>query len=213
MLISELQGDVAAYSKNARTDPAVQAMALSGIQDAYRKLNSRDWSWAVKSSGFAFQANVQTVDLPTDFRTQRHVSVVTPAGQNAGSLSYYDPKSFQGHVKDQYQSWNDGPSGYTIINPFVSGQITLSHKPSQGFVDNYPSGIIYYYGRLQLPVNASEPINLPDEAITMVLWYARATMAMIDSSEAKVGLAETRWREAWKMLVRDEQNRQLADSE
>ena len=183
--VEQIQRYVASYV-GMPTDPEVEGIVFSGIQDQIDELNAYNWAFQLRTSGLAFVAGDKTYSAPTDYKASRHFSYLDTNDLPAGKFESFDPKTFRLH---QSRYINTEPQYYTVDVLGVSGVITLSAGPSDSFITNYPSGEITYYAKIQYPTSVDQDLNIPPDVEQWLLWSLRAQVS-ITFAENKSGYAQ-----------------------
>lgn len=204
----QMYQDVSSYVQKSKNAEA-ELIAQGYINDGISKLNTYDWDWQYASSGIQLQVGTREYALPADFRTQRGLMRIDVSGNNAGYIAYSEPKIFDRLTARSGGSGN--PQNYTVYNPHISGVITLDVSPSAQYISSTPSLDLAYYGKIQELTTSGQMLEIPDQAISVVVWYARASMAAQYGDDTRLQIAEKRWTEGWKALLKEQRNRQLKD--
>lgn len=184
--------------------------AKTYINDGITKLNTKEWDWRYTTSGITLQVDTREYPLPTDFLTQRTLNSVNPAGLTTGYLGFLDPKLFDRQYSAGTVNYPTTKS-YTIHNPYVSGMIELSFAPDTAYLAATPTLELGYYARIPQLVTSGEMLNIPEEAESVVSWYAKSSMCALYGDDTRLQMAETRWREGWKSITKQQLARQAKD--
>lgn len=203
---ARLQKEVAFYVA-APDDPEALELALLGLNDSIRRLNMRNWSWALDYDDIYTVAGTGDYTLSSGFRAPRAIELFDTDSLPAGSLNWYDPKTFV----SKFPVRGDGsPCAYTAFNVADLGTFTLDCAPTADWVDKYPIIRLRYFRNMEILALPTDTITAPSHVESFVTWHAKMTVAASMSPE-RVGLAESQARIAWSLLLRDEIESQVSD--
>jgi hypothetical protein len=205
--LSQLQKEVAFYCA-LPDDPEALELAKLGINDAVRRLNMRNWSWALDYDDLVLEAGTADYALSTAFRAPRNLELLDSDGNPNGKLEWYDPKTFWRFFPDAGISGE--PTAYTVINAADLGTFTMNYLPSAAFVATYVTARIRFYRRMELLVLPTDTITAPSDVESFVTWHAKMVLASSVSPD-RVALAERQAAQSWRMLLRDEMESQVSD--
>ena len=191
------------------SDTEVTTIAKEGINDAIKRLNTRDWNWARTAASITFTAGEggREYQLATNFKSPRSFELLDSSSRIVGRLGYLDPKSFD---LETISRASGDPAYYTVFNPFDNGYLTLSGPPSAGWIAAYPTGRLRYNRRTALLSADADLFAGPSECEPFLVWHARSVLAA-HWDPSKFSVAERMAERQWEYLVISDVKSQITD--
>lgn len=212
-VVGDLAHDVCRYaSVDPTSNTEVVGVAISGINEAIDRLNSKTWTWTQATSGFAL-TETPSYPLPTDFKSPRNLVLLNTDGRPGHPVNFYDSAVFERTYAEQGTDSGGTPDGYTIYNPYpaVSGEITFDQTPNASTIATYPSGRMLYYKYVPNAWVATDEIDLPPGAMSYITWYGRFHVASIYSTAEKIQISASQVAYTWDSLTKEENRNKTAD--
>ncbi len=198
----------------APDDADATAIAILGLNDAIRRLDSRDWWWTLMVTDVTLTADLVTYALSSDFKAPRHMELLDGNNLINGQIPYMDPKSFDRELSGwgTYGAAAGDPCLYTVFNSHESDQddIRFDVAPSAGFVSNHPKARLRYFRRTARLSTGGDVLDCPSEVESFVAWHAKMFVAS-NYQPDKVRLAIEQADRVWRMMLQDEMRIQSRD--
>jgi hypothetical protein len=204
--LNDFQVEISSFTGTPDDSDAL-AIVTKAVNDAIRRLDSRNWTWALMTQDITLVAGSVTASLASDFRGPRDMQLLNSAGDAVGWLGYQDPKTF---MRDQSVPNVSDPEYYTVINAHESAQLRFDSTPSTAFVTQFPTARLRYYRTTTRLSNTSDVFDGPSAVESFVAWHGCAYMASRYAPD-KMALALNEREQAWRMIVRDDLRIQAAD--
>ncbi len=172
------------------TDDEVLDTAYQGIKRAIDRLNTRNWNWALTYSTITFAQGTQEYTLDQGFKAPRNLSLRDTAAIDRDRLMYLPWGTF---LKESQFDSEGTPVYYSGSNVNLFGVIRLDRSPSLAFVQQYPTGRLWYHRRVQYPTATGTAIDCPSEVIGFIQAWAEGYAAdryAVDKAIPAYGRAE-----------------------
>ncbi len=199
---TQLMNEALAYVQSP-DDTEANDVALAGLNDAIRLLDSKNWGWALMQTSITLTATNRTFDLPADFRAPRNMELLDASNNPIGMLGYKDPKSFLVSRVDYAQTAPGDPTYYTVTNNHETNDVELDVAPSSAFVAKYAKARLWYYRTTTRLVTGTDTLDTDSSTESFVMWQAAAYVASRFDPE-KLGYAQSRADRAWQQMCRAE---------
>lgn len=184
------------------------SVAVDGIVDSIRKLNTSIWQFNLTYQDITLAAGTKEYTLAAAFRAPRHCELLNASNVPVSRLHWQDPKTFNIGFEDRSASGD--PNYYTVFNIHDTGYLDFDCPPTSGFVGSYPTARIRYYASLQYLTNDSDTIGGPSELEGYIVWHAKGYISSI-YDPGKTQYAEIKANEMWGLLKRQNVKNQLTD--
>lgn len=209
--LTQLLAEVGSFI-DAPDDADAVVVQTAAINDAIRRLDSRDWWWTLMQTSVTLTTNLQTYPLPTDFKAPRALLLLSSSGAVNGRIGYLDPKTADSEVAEWGVVSPGDPCFYTVLNSHESDQddILFDVPPSSGFVSLHPTARFRYFRRTARLSTGSDTLDAPSEVERFVIWHACGYVATRYAPD-KVRMAQEFEERAWRDLLADEMRVQTRD--
>jgi len=166
--------------------PRVLTDAGIAINATIDMLNMETWMFLRKTHSITPTADDDTFDIPQDFDKPNALILLDSNGRPRRRIGYLDPKNFEDEFT--YSPSSTHPTAYTVHNPSDELVLTMNHKVSQGFIDQYPTWRLRYFARLLHLAGNSETmadIGATAEVWTILGWGGRMELAGIRGGDVQ----------------------------
>lgn len=156
-------------------DPEVLESAAAGVRRAIDRLNTRPWNWLITYDDIAFVTGTTDYPLTSWFKTPRNFEIWNTSNQSVFRLHYKPWKTFL--VEHQDFTAQGDPTTYSCANVNALGSVSLNAAPAEGWIALYPNGRLWYFRKVQYPVNPGRPIDVPSEVVGFIQSSAEGYVA------------------------------------
>lgn len=199
MSLSELQDDVATYSRAGNEDEP-RAICLRAINSAIRMVNRRHWYWSATFSEITMVAGTADYVLPATFDgVVPPIELLDPGGASRSMLEYLDPETFGRWFPSDAAG---DPRCATVYSAEDLLQLTLNCLPSATWAASYPTIRVRHLSAVPLLVNPDDRlVGIPTPWQEYINWYAKFTAcAVFDPDGNRIAIAKMEKDRLWEEL-------------